>query len=275
MNLKPEDYTEPSCPLCMTDPASDAPVKRIDLQRMTQKLDEYLGRNDYASALRHLNYWLSEAELYRDAQGELAVYNELMGLHRKQGSKGAAFDAASHALSLLERLQLEDTVTAGTTYVNAATVYKAFDRADKALPLYCSAQAIYEKNLCASDPRLGALYNNMALALSAERQFDAADSFFRKALQIMAQAENGALEQAITYLNMADAAVAAHGILESEAITESYLDKAQELLKLSTLPRNGYYAFVCEKCAPTFRYFGRFTYAQELEEKARSIYERS
>ena len=55
MSLKPEDYLEPACPLCMSDPTQENPVRRIDLQRMMQKLDEHLGRNDYVAALRHLN----------------------------------------------------------------------------------------------------------------------------------------------------------------------------------------------------------------------------
>lgn len=275
MNLKREDYLEPSCPLCMNDPTDDKPVRRIDLQRMMQKLDEYLGRNDYVGALRHLSYWLAEANYYNDAQGTLAVYNELMGLHRKQGQRDEAIDAAAHGLTLVEQLQLEQSITAGTTYVNAATVYKAFGLLEKALPLYRSAQTIYEKNLCGGDPRLGGLYNNMALALSENKQYDEAEAYYRKALQIMEQAEHGALEQAITYLNMADNAVAKLGILESEAITEQYLAQAQQLLTLPSLPQNGYYAFVCEKCAPTFRYFGHFAFAEELEGRAKSIYERS
>ena len=41
------------------------------------------------------------------------------------------------------------------------------------------------------------------------------------------------------------------------------------------MPHNGYYAYVCEKCAPTFRYFGRFACADELKQRSDEIYERS
>ena len=41
------------------------------------------------------------------------------------------------------------------------------------------------------------------------------------------------------------------------------------------LPRNGYYAFVCEKCAPTFDYFGRFAFAAELRAVSEEIYARN
>ena len=34
----------------------------------------------------------------------------------------------------------------------------------------------------------------------------------------------------------------------------------------------GYYAFVCEKCAPTFEYYGYFLAAQDLNERAEAGY---
>ena len=41
------------------------------------------------------------------------------------------------------------------------------------------------------------------------------------------------------------------------------------------MPRDGYYAFVCEKCAPTFDYYGYFLIADDLNERAKAIYERA
>ena len=61
---------------------------------------------------------------------------------------------------------------------------------------------------------------------------------------------------------------------KAEAKINQYLDKAADLLDTPSLPRNGYYAFVCEKCAPTFDYYGFFLYANDLKERAREIYER-
>ena len=39
--------------------------------------------------------------------------------------------------------------------------------------------------------------------------------------------------------------------------------------------RDGYYAFVCEKCASVFGYYGHFFYEKELKERAKAIYERN
>ena len=53
------------------------------------------------------------------------------------------------------------------------------------------------------------------------------------------------------------------------------LDEAYGLLNAEDIPRDGYYAFVCEKCAPAFSYYGYFLAAEELKQRAEEIYERN
>ena len=60
--------------------------------RILKKLDEYLYKNDYESARRHLIFWLSEAVNAQDARTELLVRNELMGLYRKLGCRDEALE---------------------------------------------------------------------------------------------------------------------------------------------------------------------------------------
>ena len=91
----------------------------------------------------------------------------------------------------------------------------------------------------------------------------------------MGKVKNGELEQAITYLNLADLKAAELGHEAAEAYIEEYLEKAKALIDTPELPRNGYYAFVCEKSAPTFDYYGYFLYADELKKTAGRIYERA
>ena len=65
------------------------------------------------------------------------------------------------------------------------------------------------------------------------------------------------------------------GAEDASAQVDGVLDTAQALLDSPSLVRDGYYAFVCEKCAPTFAYYGWFAAADELNERARAIYERA
>jgi len=275
--IKKEDYLEPVCPFC-TDTytkAPDDPISRIPVDRVTEKLEEYLSRDDQKAALRHLNYWLSEAEVNRDRQGELALRNERMGYFRKNGKKEEAFYEADRAGELLKILSLEDSLTGATTKLNMATVYNAFGEAGRALPLYEKAEKLYEALLKPDDARLGGLYNNYALALVREKRFEKAQAFFERALEVMKRVPDGELEAAVTHLNLCDLLTAQKGQEEAEEGIMEHLERAEALLKTPSLPHNGYYAFVLSKCAPGFGYYGWFAMEKECREEAKRIYERA
>ncbi|MBR6531799.1 MAG: tetratricopeptide repeat protein [Clostridia bacterium] len=246
----------------------------ISTERLLSKLDEHLGRNDYDSAEKHLLYWLGEARAAGDKRCELLCLNELAGLYRKLVREKDALDTVSSLLTLIQEMGIAENIGAGTTYINCATVYKAFGKAEKAMPLFEKARAVYEKNLPYSDKRFGGLFNNMALALVDLERFEEAYDLYNKAITVMKNAQDGDLEVAITYLNIASAKEAQLGAVESEEAVRECIEKATELLDNHPV-RDGYYAFVCEKCASVFGYFGYFVYEKELSRRASEIYERS
>ena len=244
----------------------------ISVERILSKLDEHLYKNDYASAERHLLYWLGEASGACDVRTELLVRNELMGLYRKLGREREALECVDAAISRINEQNIAHQVGAATTFLNCATVYKAFGRAEQGLDLFARAREVYERELEGGDSRLGGLYNNMALALVDVGRFSEAAELYEKAIAIMCQSAGGELEVAITYLNLASAAESEKGLLEADEEIQSYLDRAASLLE-DFEQRDGYYAFVCEKCASVFGYYGRFIYESELKERVRRIYE--
>lgn len=269
-HLSKGDYEEPRCLLDMHPEVTPVPVRRI-----IDKLDSYLDQADYDAAERHLRYWLAEAEAGYDMRGKLTVLNEQIGLYRKTGNESKCLLAIAAALSLADSSDMENMVSYGTTLINAATGYKAFGKAEEALPLYRKAKSIYEASLDRNDGRLGGLYNNMALTLTELGMYREAEDLFRKAIEVMEKQENGSLEVAITCLNLADLVTAELGPEAGEKEIEKYLQKAEELLLAESLPKDGYYAFVCEKCAPVFGYYGCFLTEQELKRRAREIYDRA
>lgn len=242
----------------------------MTIERVLEKLDEYLHKNDYASAEKHLLSFLDEAESVRE---EIPLLNELMGLYRKLGRESEAISTAERALSIIDSSGIAGQVGAATTYLNSATVYKAFGKAEKAIPLFERARKIYENSLPESDSRLGGLYNNMALALVDEKRFNDAKNLYEKAIFIMER--NGSLlEVAITYLNIASAIEEEKGLVDGEREIEALLALAEKILE-EWQKRDGYYAFVCEKCASVFGYYGHFYFENELNERAKRIYEGS
>lgn len=246
--------------------------RMVPMDTVMKRLDEYLGCEDYVHAEEHLRFWIGEAVIRRDGMGRLVLLNELMGLLRKTSKCEAAIETAQLAQALCVDLGVDGRMIHGTTLVNAATVYKAFGRAAEALPLYREALTVYEATLPENDARRGGLYNNMALALVDIAQYDEAEDMYRRALDVMSHNRFGELEMAVTYLNMANEVEARYGLIPAEERINEYIDRARELLDTPGIPRDGYYAFVCDKCAPTFGYYGYFLDADELCKRARRIY---
>lgn len=273
--IGPEDYMEPNCVLCGEPYGTQPKVKPIPQQRIIEKMDEYMSRRDYAGAERHLLYWLAEAQLGGDKRGELLIRNELVGHYRKVGNREKALESGDEALRLLDELDFGGTISSGTTYTNVATACSAFGENQRALALFEKARAVYESAPRTAPELLGGLYNNMALACVALGQFDRAFDLYDKAMDAMSKVPGGVLEQAITCLNMANAVEARDGMEAGEHRIFDLMDRAWELLNDPSAPRNGYYAFVCEKCVPTFSYYGYFAAAEKLNERAKRLYERT
>ena len=274
-SLQPEDYLEPRCVLCDEPYGAKIPVKPIPQQRVLQKMDEYMSRRDYAGAERHLLYWLEEARLGHDLRGELLVRNEMVGHYRKTGEKEKAMDSAGEALRLLDEMDFGGTISAGTTYINIATACNAFGENERSMELFRKAREVYEEQPLTSPQLLGGLYNNMALTAASLSRYEEANALYDQAMAAMEKVPGGELEQAITCLNRADLLRVWVGAEEAEERIFSLLDQAYELLKNSASLHDGYYAFVCEKCAPSFEYYGYFAAASELTGEAEKIYERN
>ena len=293
------------------------PIRPVPQRRIVEKMDEYMSRRDYAGAERHLLYWLAEAELGRDLQGQLMLRNEMVGHYRKTGQREKAMESAGRALELLAELGMESTISAGTTFVNIATACNAFGEYGRSMELFERARAAYESSVYVEPQLLGGLYNNMALTCTALGRCEEALELYEKAAGVMAEVPDGELEQAITFLNMANTVEAMEGLEHGESRIFELVERAQELLEKkgeellgdgsgipggidglsggidglsgggSKIPdkpgalrelsreeraRIGYYAFVCEKCAPTFEYYGYFLAAESLRETAERIY---
>lgn len=269
------DYLEPSCPLSggkeFYYPQKDDPIGRIDIRRVIAKADCLFDKNDYEGAGRLLEYWKNEAKALKDKRGELAIESELVGFYRKQNNREKGLNSIQNALFLVDELGQGELASGATVFINCATAYKAFDMQNKALPLYLSAEEIYIKVLSESDPRFGGLYNNMALTLVDLGEFQKAEKSYQKALEVMKNQPNGETDSAITYVNMAHM----YETFEKDEKIKDCLQTAYNLLKTENLPHNGYYAFVLEKCAPSFKYFGNLAVYEELQSEAQEIYARA
>ena len=273
--IGPEDYLEPSCLLCGEPFGEQSRLKPIPQERIIAKVDELMSRRDYIGAERTLLYWLGEADAAGDRRGELFLRGELVGHYRKTGEREKAFQNADRALELIGELGFEGTVSAATAYVNCATAMNAFGENERSIELFRKAVPIYEKSAAARPDLLGGLFNNMGLTLAALGRYSESEESYKKALAVMGKTPGGELEEAMTLLNLANLVEAESGLESGESRIFALLDEAWEKLDGEKAPRDWYYAFVCEKCAPTFEYYGYFLASAELNRRSEEIYERA
>ncbi len=249
--------------------------KEMNIQDVIKTLDSLLSKNDYKAGCDFLESSIIEAQKIDDGNSLFTLYNECIGIYRKIGEKDKCYFYCNKALEATEILKLSENISGATTFINCATAFKAFGEAEKGVSFFQKAKSIYEEKLSPNDKRLAGLYNNFALTLTDLKRFDEAIALYEKAISVLKSYEEEQPETAISYLNMANAVEAKEGLENSCEKINFLLDKATEILDKSQKANDGNYAFVCEKCASTFGYYGRFFYESELKERARKIYERS
>ena len=270
-----EDYKEPRCldSKDFYEPSKET-HEHVPIQRILGRLDRFFVAGDLEGAEKHLTYWIDEAKGSNDREGMLTLLNESTGLYRRLNEKEKAFKAAEEAMDLLSSLGMEGSETGGTTYLNTATVHQAFGDYAGALELYKKALEILSMNLRADSPKMAGLYNNMAESYVSNRKFEEAKEMYKQAILIMENESPRPPEEAIVYINLADASESEKGIEKAEPDIEIYLDKAEEVLDDDSLEHDSRFADVCDKCASTFDYYGRFATANKLKEIIGEINER-
>ncbi len=247
----------------------------LNIQNIIKTLDNLLSKNDYKTAYDFLESSVIDAEKLSDNKSLFTLYNECIGIYRKIGEKDRCYFYCNKALEATEILKLSENISGATTFINCATAYKAFGEAEKGVSFFEKAKRIYEEKLPPNDKRLAGLYNNFALTLVDLKSFDEAISLYEKAIKVLKAYQEAQPEAAISYLNMANAVEAKEGLENACEKIDALLDIATKILDESLKENDGNYAFVCEKCASTFGYYGRFFYEAELKERAKKIYERS
>ena len=243
----------------------------IDTKRFLERLDSCFDRNDMRGARKCISFWENEARQAGDERALLTVLNEAVGVYRRTQKKGKAINAMQEALALVEKLGLSDTLSGSTVYINAATTLSFLGEEEKSLALYDKAARCYIANGKTQTYEYATLLNNKAGALNALKRYDAAESCWKEAVEILKAEGRHDGEIAISLVMLAhlkydrdDTAFDA---------TEKLLDEAWDFLNSDRLIRDGNYAYVLRKCAPSFDYFQRPIEAQALRDVAKEIYE--
>lgn len=271
MFLEKEDWQEPGC--CF-EPQTDAhEVRRgkepLPIQKVIEEFDGLLARNLKKAAQKYLEDWLERYEKAGDWASQITILNEMMGFYRNNKKREKGLESVQKGLALIGEHGLADTVSGGTTYVNAATTLKTFGETDRVLSCYEQAFRAYGRSLAPDDYRFGSLFNNMAVTYADMGEFEKAEVYYTKAMEIMEKLRPGSIiEIGLTWVNLA--------MLYEKSGREEEIDecmqKAADCFHDSTVPHDAYYALNCQKCAKTFGHFGYFRMQKELTDEAKRIY---
>ena len=267
------DYQEPCCPFDAsaytgTPDSAPCPVS-LPVQEVIRELDAFYAQGREAEAEDFLEAWQQKAEACGDWRAELSFTSELLGQYRRSAKREKGLAAVDHALALIRRHRMGESLSGATVMLNAATTMKCFGRAAESIPVFCHVCRVYAQKLDPTDYRFAGLYNNMALSYADVADYAQAERYFRLALGVIRHCEAPGNDMAVTYCNLAEMYDKQNP--EDKRVGEC-VEQAWELLNDPKLPRDGYHAFTISKCAPAFDYLGYFLYAKELKERAAKIY---
>lgn len=216
----------------------------------------------------YLRRWRAAAAECGDKAAELSILSELMGHYRMAGDKERGLEAVQSGFALIEKLGISDTAAAGTIRLNGATVLQAFGMIGEALEHYRKVMECYNRNLPAGDQRFAGLFNNMASAYAAVGDLKTAEDHYLKALELLKQ-HGQIMDQAVALVNLARLYAAAD---PGDELVKISLECAMECFNSPEIPRDGYYAHTCRKCASAFGELGSIEDEKILNMRADKYY---
>lgn len=245
---------------------------RIPMREIIEECDRLFNAEKASELGEHLRKWRAEAQRIGDREGELGILSELMGHYRMQGDRERGLAAVRDGFTLLGKLGIGGSVSAGTILINGATALQAFGEIDESLNYYKEAFRCYGAHLDPNDWRFAGLLNNMAAAYAAKHDVRYAEAYYRKALDVLKACGN-LMDAAVTHVNLAQMYAAEAGPDDSHIQAE--LDLAAACFDDPAAERDGYYAHTCRKCASAFGPLGRPEFEAELNRRADEYYARA
>lgn len=248
-------------------------MSQIDVSRFINKLDSCFNRNDMRAARECIMYWEKEARENGDDRGLLTVLNEAVGFYRRSKKRTKALSATEEILSLVDKLGLSESLSGATMYINSATTLSFFGNTEEGLELYNKAAFCYKTNGGTQTYEYATLLNNMAASLNELKRYDEAEENWKNAIDILKKIGYHDGEIAISLIMLAHLTYDRDDTAYEQV--ESLLDEAWEYINSDDQPKDGNYAYVLRKCAPSFEYFKRPIEAQAMREVAKEIYQQN
>ena len=172
----------------------------MNINEIFGRLDKLFAENRISEVERYLTQALSEAEYDGDRETMQAIYNELISFHRSTGEYDKALYFCRQVIRLAEKMEIDDTVSYGTTLMNVANTNRAAGNLLEALAYFRQVRDIYQGQVSPYDILMATYYNNVAMLYQDLGDFDKAVDSFEQALAIIERHDKAGNEIAIIYV---------------------------------------------------------------------------
>jgi tetratricopeptide (TPR) repeat protein len=160
-------------------------LRTINLMNMLGNVSMVLGDSARARGLFN-EALVIERELYPNSIELVHTLQGLASLNLRLGNNDAALPPAEEALSLVLRLDVENSSEIATNYGLVATAHRSAGRPERALPLFRSARALIEKSGKTESPQYAFVLAEEGLALMDDGRPLAAEKNLSRATRILA-----------------------------------------------------------------------------------------
>ena len=241
----------------------------MDITAIQQRIDAYYEQNKGEEAEQYMLGCIKQAVEEGEDAVLLQLLNELLGYYREVSRVESSYAVAAQALSLAEKLGLQESLQYATTLLNVANAYRAGGRLEDSLSCYQRVQEIYLRHLEPEDMLMASLYNNISLLYQEMGKYGNAKEKLLNALNIVRK-KKADFEVAVTYANLASTSLQ---LKESEAAFE-YAQHA--IAGFETLGVADFHYGAALSALGTY-YYGQRKYeaAKDCFSKARDIMEQS
>ena len=235
----------------------------MNINEIFGRLDKLFAENRISEVERYLTQALSEAEYDGDRETMQAIYNELISFHRSTGEYDKALSFCRQVIRLAEKMEIDDTVSYGTTLMNVANTNRAAGNLLEALAYFRQVRDIYQGQVSPYDILMATYYNNVAMLYQDLGDFDKAVDSFEQALAIIERHDKAGNEIAIIYVSLGES------LLRAGRLDEAKDRLAEAVRRYQLMGERGYhYSAALSAMAETFYRQGDLVQALKYYELA-------
>lgn len=202
----------------------------MDINKILNEYDAMYGKVSLDKVEDFLFEKIKEAMNEEDTSSLITLLNEIIGLCRDTTQREKALVYCNELRKLLERLELQETLSYATSMLNIANAYRAFGLYEDALNAFMGVERCYKGCLDKNDDLFASLYNNWGLLYQETGDYVKAKETLMLALEIVDKKEDAKMRKASTLANIGAAMILLPD-KEDKDNAEKYIKEALKLFE--------------------------------------------